>query len=126
MHQPLRLPVTAHIQPRAHDQSCDVVLTVSKRLGAGSSTGFRGNLEFRPACCGVGRFFFFCHLGTLLNAMHDFCRGADFRMRGIGLRRLETGQDGVRFCFKTRDLAEAFQARFGGEMQPEVVRLRKG
>jgi hypothetical protein len=69
---------------------------------------------------------FFCHLGTLLNAMHDFCRGADFRMRGIGLRRLETGQDGVRFCFKTRDLAEAFQARFGGEMQPEVVRLRKG
>jgi hypothetical protein len=65
-------------------------------------------------------------LGTLLNAMHDFCRGADFRMRGIGLRRLETGQDGVRFCFKTRDLAEAFQARFGGEMQPEVVRLRKG
>jgi hypothetical protein len=35
-------------------------------------------------------------LGTLLNAMHDFCRGADFRTRGIGLKRLETGRDGVR------------------------------
>jgi hypothetical protein len=54
-------------------------------------------------------------LGTLLNAMHDFCRGADFRTRGIGVKRLETGRDGVRFCFKAPELAEAFQARFGGE-----------
>jgi hypothetical protein len=54
-------------------------------------------------------------LGTLLNAMHDFCRGADFRTRGIGLKGLETGRDGVRFCFKAPGPAESFQARFGGE-----------
>jgi hypothetical protein len=54
-------------------------------------------------------------LGTRLNAMHDFCRGADFQTRGVGAKRLRTGRDGVRFCFKTLELAEAFQARFGGE-----------
>jgi hypothetical protein len=48
------------------------------------------------------------------NAMHDFCRGADFKTRGIGDKRLSTGRDGVRFCFKEPGLAEAFQARFGG------------
>jgi hypothetical protein len=42
------------------------------------------------------------------------------------LKRLETGRDGVRFCFKAAELAEAFQARFGGELGPGVVRLRKG
>jgi hypothetical protein len=47
--------------------------------------------------------------------MHDFCRGADFRTQGIGIKRLETGRDGVRFCFKAPELAEEFQARFGGE-----------
>jgi hypothetical protein len=54
-------------------------------------------------------------LGTRLNAMHEFCRGADFQTRGVGEKRLRTGRDGVRFCFKTPDLAEAFQARFEGE-----------
>jgi hypothetical protein len=34
---------------------------------------------------------------TRLNAIHGFCRGADFLTRGIGLKRLETGRDGVRF-----------------------------
>jgi hypothetical protein len=50
-------------------------------------------------------------LGTRLNAMHDFCRGADFKTRGIGLKRLETGRDGVRFCFKAPELADAFLVR---------------
>jgi hypothetical protein len=54
-------------------------------------------------------------LGTRLNAMHEFCHGADFRTCGIGAKRLRTGRDGVRFCFKTPELAEAFQVRFGGE-----------
>jgi hypothetical protein len=52
-------------------------------------------------------------LRPLLNAMHDFCRGADFRTRGIGIKRPETGRDGVRFCFKAREPAEAFRAPLG-------------
>jgi hypothetical protein len=39
----------------------------------------------------------------------------DFRTRGIGVKRLEIGRDGVRFCFKSPGLVKAFQARFGGE-----------
>jgi hypothetical protein len=48
--------------------------------------------------------------------MHDFCRSADFRTRGIRrTKRLETKCDGMRFCFKAPGLAEAFQAGFGGD-----------
>ena len=63
-------------------------------------------------------------LGTRLNAMHDFCRGADFRTRGIGVKRLETRRDGVRFCFNAPERAEAFQARFGGS--PLRIEIRSG
>ena len=54
-------------------------------------------------------------LGTRLNAMHEACGGVDYRTRGIGKRLMETGRDGIRFCFKTPELADEFQARFGGE-----------
>jgi hypothetical protein len=42
-------------------------------------------------------------------------RGADFRTRCIGMKRLETGRDAMRFCFKAPEPAEALQARFGGD-----------
>jgi hypothetical protein len=54
-------------------------------------------------------------LGPLLNAMHDACRGAEFKTRGIGRKGMETGRDGIRFCFKSPELADAFEALFGGE-----------
>jgi hypothetical protein len=53
---------------------------------------------------------------------HDVCRGADFRTRGIGVKRLETGRDGVRFCFKAPGLAKAFQACFGVAGSPPATR----
>jgi hypothetical protein len=38
--------------------------------------------------------------------MHEAC----------GAKKLmETGRDGVRFCFKTPEMADAFLDRFGGE-----------
>ncbi len=39
-------------------------------------------------------------LGSLLNVMHAACRGLDYQTRGIGKKRIETGRDGVRFCFR--------------------------
>jgi hypothetical protein len=54
-------------------------------------------------------------LGSRLNAMHDACRGVDYQTRVIGKKRIETGRDGVRFCFKTPEQADAFRAEFGGE-----------
>jgi hypothetical protein len=47
--------------------------------------------------------------------MHEACRGTPYATRGIGKQRIETGQDGIRFCFKTAEAADAFQARFGGK-----------
>jgi hypothetical protein len=43
---------------------------------------------------------------------------ADFRTCGIGAKRLRTGRDGVRFCFKTPDMAEAFRPGLGEIYQP--------
>jgi hypothetical protein len=57
-------------------------------------------------------------LGTRLSAMDEFCRGADFRTCGMGAKRLRTGRDGVRFCFKTPDMAEAFRPGLGEIYQP--------
>lgn len=49
-----------------------------------------------------------------LDGMYAFCRGNDFRTRGIGRQRIETGRDGMRWCFTTAEAADAFQAQFGG------------
>jgi hypothetical protein len=53
--------------------------------------------------------------------MHDACRGLDYQTRGIGQKRIETGRDGVRFCFKSSDEADAFKTKFGGERLTALI-----
>jgi hypothetical protein len=48
-------------------------------------------------------------LGTRLSAMDEFCRG---------LSNMRYRRDGVRFCFKTPDMAEAFRPGLGEIYQP--------
>jgi hypothetical protein len=49
--------------------------------------------------------------GPSLMTMLDYCRSSDFRWHGA----LAKDRDGVRWCFKTKEQANAFQALFGGE-----------
>jgi hypothetical protein len=65
-------------------------------------------------------------LGTEIDTMHAFCRGLseNYRTRGIGKKRIETGRDGVRFCFAKPEEADAFHVRFSGERLTVAVARR--
>lgn len=54
-------------------------------------------------------------LGKRLDAMYAFANGRDCRTRSIGRKRIDRGQDGMRWCFVVPEQADAFHARFGGE-----------
>jgi hypothetical protein len=55
------------------------------------------------------------NLGPRLVTMHEFCRDMDMKTHGLGIRRIEIGRDGMRWCFKSPHDANAFCERFGGE-----------
>lgn len=51
-----------------------------------------------------------CGLGSRLNAMHEFCRGRDYRVVGAGRRSV--GQDAMLWCFSSQADAAAFEASY--------------
>jgi hypothetical protein len=68
-------------------------------------------------------------LGFALEGIHAFCRKGSSGTRNVGrLRRIALGADAMRWCVKTTEDADAFQARFGGERLPPLTltRIRRG
>jgi hypothetical protein len=73
-------------------------------------------LRSPPACVWRGSFALKLRLTTILRGLppigKTFAAAPTFERAA---KRLETGRDGVRFCFKAPGLAEGFETRFGGE-----------
>lgn len=64
---------------------------------------WREQVEFRPENGA---------LGEVVNAMHDYCRGIEFKTCTL---RSRTGEFILLWCFKRAVDADAFQGRFGGK-----------
>jgi len=64
--------------------------------------------------------------GAALHGLQALCSGLGGRSRLVGrLRRIELGDDAVRWCFKAPEDAATFRARFGGENLPPLTRARR-
>jgi hypothetical protein len=60
------------------------------------------------------------------DAIVEFCAPLEHKKRAVGReRRVAINGDPFRLCFKTRELAESFRARFGRELLPPLTRDRR-